>query len=75
MKNTGKIFGIVVLATLVLFVAACATAKSDGGSTPGGTSTPGTTSAPIGMYSNPDGYTINFSNVRNRNRFVMEIEG
>jgi len=75
MKNTGKIFGIVVLVTVVLFAASCATTKSDGGSTPGGTSTPGTISAPSGTYSNPDDYTINFSNVRNRNRFVMEIEG
>jgi len=70
MKKTGKIFGIVVLATAVLFAAACATAKSDGGSTTGRTSVPGVASIALGStYSNEDdGTTITF---RTRTRFVM----
>ena len=72
MKNTGKIFGIVVLVTVVLSMAACAT--SGGGSTPGGTSTPGTFSTPIGKYisSEDNGYTIEF---KLRSRFEMKMSG
>jgi len=64
MKNTGKIFGIIVLLTAILSMAACAT------SAPSATSTGGT-STPSGMYRYTEvpSCTITFS----QNNFTMFV--
>jgi hypothetical protein len=59
MKNTGKIFGIIVLLTVILSMAACAT------SAPGGTSIPSGTY----RYKEVPSCTITF----NQNNFTMFI--
>jgi len=65
MKNTGKIFGIIAFAALILFMAACAT------SAPGGASTPDGSPIPSGTYklTEAPSCTITFS----QNNFTMFV--